>query len=93
VESLHESILNAMDFPVIIVSGEIDDLGRIVYINETAAKLHGYKKNELLNSTLMLLEDEKEFEKIRFAAEKIFSGEKIEISVIHRKKDGSVFTQ
>ena len=83
-----DTILDALDFPIIVVSGEIDDLGRIVFVNDKAARLHGYNKEELLDCSLMLLEDQNEFEKVRDAAEKIFAGESVCISVVHRKKNG-----
>ena len=65
--------------------------GTTVYVNDAFAKMHGYKKEELIGKPHDILHIEEEISSvIKDSREKLKKGEHVFVEETHKKKDGSL---
>ncbi len=66
--------------------------GRLVYVNESWAKMHGYSEDYLIGKSLEILHSPQQLPRVRFLVENLKkTGKTSTIEVWHMKKDGTEF--
>ncbi len=90
-EARYRSLFSLAPDPIMLISTEPDDLGRILDANDLAASVHGYEREELLTMTVFDLDTPESARYGRERIERMMAGERLVFEVEHRRKDGSVF--
>jgi PAS domain S-box-containing protein len=92
-EKRYRTLFESAGDAIFIVEAEGEKLGDIVDANQAAADMHGYTLEEIL--TLNLVKDLDvpiEADKAPGRVKRMMQGEWIKSEIMHRKKDGTVFT-
>ena len=76
---------------IFVISAEGDEAGKIVAANRAAAEMHGYTVDELLGLKIQDLDDPKAALEVPRRLAAMLRGEKVQVELSHRRKDGSVF--
>ena len=63
----------------------------IVDVNETALKMHGYSRDELIGKPISVLDDENNAKKIPARKRELLEKGKLVWETVHKRKDGSTF--
>lgn len=90
-ETRYRSLFNLAPDPIMLLSTETGEAGRILDANDLAASIHGYTREELLTMTVADLDT---VDAAKHAPERIArlrAGERLIFEVDHRRKDGTVF--
>jgi PAS domain S-box-containing protein len=91
-ERRYRTLFESAGDAIFIIEAEGDNLGAIIDANPAAARMHGYRVEELLQ--LNLIKDLDAPDAARDApgrARRILNGEWINAEINHRKKNGSIF--
>ncbi|MCK9419022.1 MAG: PAS domain S-box protein [Nitrospirae bacterium] len=77
---------------IFILEAEGEEAGKIVALNKTAAKMHGYAVDELINKNIRELDTPQTAQNAPHLMRRILGGERIQFhEVTHRRKNGTVF--
>lgn len=76
---------------IFILAAEGGQVGKILKVNQAAAKMHGYSAEELLTMNIKDLDTPDAALGIPIRIERLLAGERIQTVVTHRTKDGTVF--
>jgi PAS domain S-box-containing protein len=91
-ERRYRTLFESAGDAIFILEAEGDNLGAIIDANPAAARMHGYRVEELLQLNLIKdLDAPDAAQEAPGRARRILNGEWINAEINHRKKDGSIF--
>jgi PAS domain S-box-containing protein len=91
-EKRYRALFESAGDAIFIIEGEGERLGDIVDVNPAAARMHGYRVEEMLQLNLIRdLDAPDAAEEAPVRARRILNGEWVKAEINHRKKDGTIF--
>ena len=91
-EKKYRMLFESAGDAIFILEAEGEDAGKIVALNKTAAEMHGYSVDELLNKNIREIDTPESARNVPHLIGRILGGEWIRSQeVTHRRKNGTVF--
>ena len=90
-ERLYRTLFESAGDSIFLLDLEGNTPGKIVSANQTAALMHGYTFDELLNMTVFDLDTEESAKKGPQRLANLLKGETLKEEATHQRKDGTVF--
>ena len=91
-EKKYRMLFESAGDAIFILEAEGGDAGKIVALNKTAAEMHGYTVDELLNKNIREIDTPEAARSVPHLIHRILGGEWIKSQeVTHRRKNGTVF--
>ncbi|NOT73369.1 MAG: PAS domain S-box protein [Cyclobacteriaceae bacterium] len=91
-ESNYEMLMTNTRDAVFVMHAEGPDEGKIVSANESAALMHGYDHHEFVGLNIKDIDSPEDRERFDGRMKDLLHGEKLSFEVVHKKKDGSLFS-
>ena len=89
-KTLFEQVEQADNY-LLILEVQATGVPTIFDANASALRIHGYTREEIIGKPVTLLDEDSGDERILSRVEQLLSGEKLNFTAKHRRKDGSVF--
>jgi PAS domain S-box-containing protein len=91
-EKRYRMLFESAGDAIFILEAEGGDAGKIVALNKTAAKMHGYTVDELMHKNIQEIDTPESARNVPSLIRRMLGGEWIRSEeVIHRRKNGTVF--
>ncbi len=92
IETAYNILFQNTNDAIFVMEAEGPNTGRIVAANHAAAAMHGYTHEEFLKLNVADLDSPEDTTKFNLRLEKVLEGKNLAFEVIHRKKDGAMFS-
>ena len=90
-EKRHRMLFEKAGDAIFLLEAEGEGAGKIIAANQTAADMHGYTIDELMDLNIKDLDTPHSAKEVTIRIQRILEGEWIKEEVAHHKKDGTVF--
>jgi len=91
-EQRYRAIFETAGDAIFIIDAEGENTGKIVAANNTASDMHGYSREELLSMNIQDLNTSDTAKLAPSMISRIIAGETMKTELMHRRKDGTVFS-
>ena len=91
-EQRYRAIFETAGDAIFILDAEGENTGKIMAANSAASGMHGYSRKELLSMNIQDLNTPETAKLAPSMISRIISGETVKTELMHRRKDGTVFS-